>query len=296
MFSYEATPSQIGYVPGLRREVEEVLVHAERLAKNMDDGNLPSAISHAEHIVNVIEGQFGANFGDLSRDGKVQNPGDGYGLLKNGAQDGYIEGVLHHVLVAAASPAAPSTLQGGADDIKRMGTTLDERVIRIRDLSLAIAAAKNVAAARADTDELIALAREIAGDDDGVEAIYTRVQAMSAVALAPVAPGTSINAPPPVRIVADARPQLVIVIGDDTFAPLKQTVAAGTTIVWRNEGASAHTVTADDGSFDSQAIPAGGEFSHTFSDAEAFPYFCSLHGGAHGEGMSGAVEVSGSQP
>jgi plastocyanin len=52
-----------------------------------------------------------------------------------------------------------------------------------------------------------------------------------------------------------------------------------------------HTVTADDGSFDSKNIAPGESFSYTFTKVEAFPYFCSLHGGAHGEGMAGSVEV-----
>ena len=291
LFSYQSTPSQIGYLTGLRREVAEVLVHAQRLAKSLDDSNLASAQSHAEHVVNVIEGQFGPHYGDLNGDGKVQNPGDGFGLLKNGAQEGYIEGVLHHVLVAAAAPDAPETLRRGADGVKLLGTAIEEHAAQIRDLALRIAAAKGPEAARADAQALLALAQQIDTGEGGIETIYTQVQNMAQVALAQPAPGVANDAPPPVRVAADPPPAIVIAMTDDAYSPLKETVAPGTTIVWKNAGTSAHTVTADDDSFDSKSIAPGESFSYTFTKVESFPYFCTIHGGAHGEGMAGAVEV-----
>ncbi len=77
----------------------------------------------------------------------------------------------------------------------------------------------------------------------------------------------------------------------DAFNPSTLTVALGTTVVWTNEDKSAHTVTAEDGSFDSKSIPPGGTFQFTFTKAEIFPYYCTIHGGPHGEGMSGSVNV-----
>jgi serine/threonine-protein kinase len=291
LFSYEATPNKIGFLTGLRREADEALVHAERLAKQLEEGNLAGAQGHAEHVVNIIEGQYGEHFGDLNKDGRVQQPGDGFGLLPNGAQEGYIAGVLHHVLVAASAPGAPETLRGGADGVEELGAALEAQATKIRDLSLRIADAKDATAARADAEELLALARGLAGGESDVETIYERAQGMAQVALAPPPPGQISDAPPPVRVVAEAQPELVIEVGDDIYTPGKQTVPPGTTLVWKNVGKTVHTVTADDGSFDSKNIAPGESFSYTFTKVEAFPYFCTLHGGAHGEGMAGSIEV-----
>ena len=50
---------------------------------------------------------------------------------------------------------------------------------------------------------------------------------------------------------------------DFSFSPATITVAAGATVTWTNQDAASHTVTADDGSFDSKAIGNGASFSQT---------------------------------
>ena len=77
-------------------------------------------------------------------------------------------------------------------------------------------------------------------------------------------------------------------ITDFAFNSSAKTVAKGTTVTWTNLGATAHTVTADDGtSFDSGSIPAGGVFTKTFNTAGAFPYHCDFH-----SSMTGTITVS----
>lgn len=61
------------------------------------------------------------------------------------------------------------------------------------------------------------------------------------------------------------------------FSAATLTVSSGTTVKWTNNDATAHTVTADDGSFDSGNIAPGGTFSHTFSAAGTTKYHCSIH-------------------
>jgi plastocyanin len=54
-------------------------------------------------------------------------------------------------------------------------------------------------------------------------------------------------------------------------------VAVGTTVTWTNQDSTAHTVTANDGSFDSGPIQPGKSFSHTFSTAGTVAYHCKIH-------------------
>lgn len=54
-------------------------------------------------------------------------------------------------------------------------------------------------------------------------------------------------------------------------------VATGDTVVWENTGDIEHTVTADDGSFDSGSIPPGGTFEFTFEETGDFNYHCEPH-------------------
>ena len=55
------------------------------------------------------------------------------------------------------------------------------------------------------------------------------------------------------------------------------TVKVGTTVTWANDDNQLHTVTAADGSFDSGFLEPGASFSHTFTDAGDFEYFCLPH-------------------
>jgi plastocyanin len=68
-----------------------------------------------------------------------------------------------------------------------------------------------------------------------------------------------------------------VTIKDFAFAPGSITVAAGTTVTWTNQDSASHTVTADDGSFDSKALATGATFSQTFPTAGSFTYHCAIH-------------------
>jgi plastocyanin len=77
-------------------------------------------------------------------------------------------------------------------------------------------------------------------------------------------------------------------IVDFAFDPGSVTVDVGGTVTWTNQGPSAHTATADDGSFDSGTLDAGGTFSFTFNTAGTFSYHCAIH-----PNMVGTVVVNG---
>ncbi len=78
---------------------------------------------------------------------------------------------------------------------------------------------------------------------------------------------------------------------DDFFDPQVVRVDPGTTIEWVADGRNPHTVTADDGSFDSGVLSNGQSFEQTYAEPGVYPYFCKLHGAAGGVGMSGTVVV-----
>ncbi len=81
-------------------------------------------------------------------------------------------------------------------------------------------------------------------------------------------------------------------MNDATFAQPQITISAGQTVVWNNGSGNTHTVTADDGSFDSGDVNAGGQFSMEFDTPGTYAYFCNYHGGPGGVGMSGVIVVN----
>jgi len=61
------------------------------------------------------------------------------------------------------------------------------------------------------------------------------------------------------------------------FNPGSVSVTTGATVTWTNSDTTIHTVTADDGSFNSGNIAIGATYSRAFSSAGTFSYHCTLH-------------------
>src|SRR5206468_12016366 len=59
---------------------------------------------------------------------------------------------------------------------------------------------------------------------------------------------------------------------DFFFSPASVTVHVGDLVTWHNTGKEPHTATADDGSFDTGTVTAGGSASHMFTQAGTFTY------------------------
>src|SRR3954467_9063238 len=76
---------------------------------------------------------------------------------------------------------------------------------------------------------------------------------------------------------SSASAPVTIVMKQMRFNPPQQTVTPGTEVEWKNEDIYSHTVTADDGSFDSGLIAPGQSWKMTFKDAGTFAYHCRPH-------------------
>jgi len=79
------------------------------------------------------------------------------------------------------------------------------------------------------------------------------------------------------------------------FGPKEVTVEVGDTVTWTNQDRDAHTVTADDGSFDTGFILGGGQTAElTFEKAGTYPYHCKPHAGM--KGTVTVVEAAAAEP
>ena len=77
-------------------------------------------------------------------------------------------------------------------------------------------------------------------------------------------------------------------IANFAFGPATLTVKVGASVTWTNADTTAHTVTADDGSFNSSDITPGTTFKQVFAKAGTFTYHCNIH-----HSMTGTVTVTG---
>jgi len=81
---------------------------------------------------------------------------------------------------------------------------------------------------------------------------------------------------------AHAADDTSVTISDFKFAPASITIHVGDTVTWTNDGPSAHTATANNGSFNTGVLQKGHSASHTFTTAGTFTYICSIHPFMHG--------------
>ncbi len=76
-------------------------------------------------------------------------------------------------------------------------------------------------------------------------------------------------------------------IVDFNYAPPNLKVKVGTEVTFTNKDDFAHTVTANDKSFDSKNMDKDAVFKHTFDKAGTFDYICAIH-----NSMTGKVTVA----
>jgi len=116
-------------------------------------------------------------------------------------------------------------------------------------------------------------------------AAATTAPAASAPAASAVGSSTPASSAPAASLGAGGGGNAVT-IANFSFGPSTVEVPVGTTVTWTNTDSTNHTVTADDGSFDSKAISSSQTFTQTFSTAGTFKYHCSIH-----PTMTGTVTV-----
>ncbi len=77
-------------------------------------------------------------------------------------------------------------------------------------------------------------------------------------------------------------------IDNNAYEPERREVTVGTEVTWINRDDVEHTVTSEDEVFDSEPLSENEEFSHRFTEAGTFRYFCEIHGE---DTMSGTIVV-----
>ena len=85
---------------------------------------------------------------------------------------------------------------------------------------------------------------------------------------------------------ATAQGTTTVSIQDFFFSPANVSVPAGTTVTWVNEGNVPHTVTSDDGQFDSGVLMPGDSYTVMFKGQGTITYHCAIH-----PSMTGSVSV-----
>ena len=85
-----------------------------------------------------------------------------------------------------------------------------------------------------------------------------------------------------------AQNAMTVSIYDHAFDPAQLSIDPKTTVTWVNNDTVAHTVTADDGLFDSGELQPGESYSVWFKGSGQVAYHCTIH-----PDMTGSIVVGG---
>jgi len=174
MVGTEETPGQDAVAVGLIDNISLIKEAADSMLDAFNAGDSPGVRANAEAIVNLIVGKEDLDFyNDWDSDGSINDPGDGYGLLINGGQAGYLDGMIHHASYSADAPGATSEIEMHASHVEICTQNLETWAPELRDLALKIARASENQDVESDLRKAITLANQMLEgiDIDGSESV-----------------------------------------------------------------------------------------------------------------------------
>lgn len=294
---FATTPAQVGLLVGAQEQMDIAIYHSGLALESLAAGNLAEAKLHTEHVVNVLEGTDGPNYGDWDGDGLAQNPGDGFGVRA------YLDWAKQQTALAAAPGASEEVVLHSAHVIVSADNAI-AWLTEAEDAALRLLSSDSASEAQSHADQMNQLVNDVlvgrdlnadnyaapAPGEGAIQTAYEHAQFMGGFELF-ITGGTA--APPPAGTTPEPLTDTATVsMIDFEFVPKVLTVPAGTDIVWVNNGAVQHSATADDGTFDTGLFNAGGQATITFDTPGSYAYYCALHGAAGGSGMAGTIVVT----
>jgi hypothetical protein len=138
LFSFDATPEKIGFIHGLDADSLLLNESAQQMLASFAARDETGLDLHAERMLNLILGNQSEEYTDWNGDGAVDDPSDGYGLLLNGENLGYIQGTFTHANLALTSPDATQNMLIHGGHVKDCAANLDGWTPQLRDRLRAI--------------------------------------------------------------------------------------------------------------------------------------------------------------
>jgi serine/threonine protein kinase len=171
MVSFASTPNQIGLTMGLINSSQLVQETGAALEQSFESGDEKAVRANAEAIINTIVGNKSSEYKDWDNDGKINDPSDGFGLLLNGDNPGYIEGTITHAELAASASDATANIILHSEHVAISGRNVEDWSTQLRDVAKRIIESEQIS--EADIRLAVSLANQIHDgiDLDGSESV-----------------------------------------------------------------------------------------------------------------------------
>jgi len=202
LVAFGTTPDNIGLVHGLLASAKLVDRSTLDMFALFQAGDAAAVRKQAEGILNVLVGSQSPDYKDWDADGEVFDPGDGFGLLLNGDNVGYIEGTRSHADLALTAEDATDNMKVHGEHVKIAAGNLELWAPQLRDLMQRILSIPSDSELEQSIREAVVLADEILlgtdlnGDETidpipgegGAETAYQHAFYMADIAIYPETP------------------------------------------------------------------------------------------------------------
>lgn len=155
--SFPSTPEQTGLIQGLYANVKSIHELAQAMQQAQQQADHEDVVRNAEAIRNSIVGEQSPDHKDWNEDGKVDNPSDGFGLLLNARNQGYLEAVYAEADAITNSADASKQMLSYAEGLKASVLNLAQWTPELQNLIDEILSATTAADTTGQVSEIAAL-------------------------------------------------------------------------------------------------------------------------------------------
>jgi plastocyanin len=199
-----AAPEGTPYALGLIHMTEELFRHAKAVNGSALTGDFDGMNRHIEHMLTLLQGQGGEHYRDFDNNGEIQDPGDGFGILR------YADAVAAQAQAAATAPGTTANVRFHAAEAQVLAGNMREWSRQVVDLVIRAHQATTAADQQANASAALSLTRTMLDGTDAngngeVEAVageggayttYFVAQYLAALAAVPEA-GSGVATPVP---------------------------------------------------------------------------------------------------
>jgi len=173
LVSFSGAPNQVGLTTGLLDTSKLIQNAGDEIEKSFENGDEKSTRAHLESLINIIVGTQSSDHRDWDKNGSTGDPSDGFGLLLNGSQTGYIEGTITHAELSASAGDATANIKLHSGHVTISARNVEGWATQLRDVAKRILETPTGQINEADIRLAISLAEQIhrGVDLDGNESI-----------------------------------------------------------------------------------------------------------------------------
>jgi hypothetical protein len=169
--AYPNTPNQTPLIQGLYTDIKTIDELGQEMQKASTNGNTERVRLNAEAIQNIIVGDQSPERKDWNADGQVDDPSDGYGLVLNGRNQGYLRAAFVEADIAVNTPGVSQQMITSGEGVKLSVQNLAQWTEQLKELLAAILASPSPSDLTQKVTEAAALTTKmlsgIDADEDG---------------------------------------------------------------------------------------------------------------------------------